>query len=336
MNYIRPINEFLDYNFQILNEDIYGRYATVYHLTRYENIIDSIYEYGFFDISPYGVYTYGLGLYAVTNLEDAKKDYVKYHGNFIVKFQISIENFLILDFDTFKISPLGRILNYTEYDFIFKQLDYYKIDYTHILNHPNPDINLTEKIINSKVYTSEISKILVEWINGIETLIDGILFTDVDYGQMVVCYRPNELAIPISYSDDNGETFVKSKQDLKYFKNVLNKRQIGSVESYKNQLSKYGILELIGDLTLDKIKIHYPWILKANISGAILSHEMGWSKYTHRQYKNIIWQGGDWYKGVWEDGNFLNGKWFGGNFKRGVFEGEWLDPKKPHPNNRKK
>lgn len=66
---------------------------------------------------------------------------------------------------------------------------------------------------------------------------------------------------------------------------------------------------LIDGLTIEQLSIEYPWILEAEISGAVLGlkdNNIAW-------YKGI-WECGRWFEGSWISGTWMSGDWYGGNW----------------------
>jgi len=79
-------------------------------------------------------------------------------------------------------------------------------------------------------------------------------------------------------------------------------------EASNPELKKYGIKELRDDLTLDKIKKSFPWLIKAKLRNATIGADAGL----------IQWYNGDWLDGTWEDGVFYNGNFIKGTWKDGT------------------
>ncbi len=198
----------------IITEDIYGRNAIVYHRTEIRNLADKLYTQGW----RFGdKQSYGPGLYATYNLK-SQEGYLmsaKY-GHVIVKFQVTIDNFLILDYDEFIKSPLGRTLDYTKENFIYTQLDYFKLDY---------NINELTVHIDKARFSSDIANFLFKTVPNLNKKFDGIIFTGMnDIGNIMVCYKPDDLLIPISYKVDDTDEWIAVEKNTNYFKNVFNKR----------------------------------------------------------------------------------------------------------------
>ena len=70
--------------------------------------------------------------------------------------------------------------------------------------------------------------------------------------------------------------------------------------------SKYRF-RLIDGLNIETISIRYPWILEAEVSGAVLGLD---------DSNNLLW-----YKGIWEAGRWFGGTWISGTWKYG----DWYD-----------
>lgn len=280
----------------IITEDIYGRNAIVYHRTNVSDLINRVFD-SEFKIGPRNMY--GPGFYATYDLEsqdlpNMKKNY----GNIVVKFQVTIDNFLILDYDEFIKSPLGRKLHYDKTNFIYKQLDYFKIEY----NKHDLDIIVQRKL------SENIAGYIRDNVDYFFKRIEGMIYTSSEVGKSIVCYKP-KLIIPISYREDDSSEFIKVDKNLNYLKKVFNNRS-----KEFNELSGYGIKELRDGLTISELQNDYPWLLKANIEDAVIGIN---------EYKFLIWYDGKWNGGTWEEGH-----WYGGTFSGGYwYSGHWHNGK---------
>jgi uncharacterized protein (DUF433 family) len=130
------------------------------------------------------------------------------------------------------------------------------------------------------------------------------------------------------------------KTDLKEINDMVIAHQFGEstksdiTEAVDKELKKYGIKELKDNLTLDKIKSDYPWILKAKIKDAILGEDSEGIKWYDGNWKKGTWKGGTWVEGDWENGTFEDGTFGGGVWYDGVWKdkatwigGTWEDGK---------
>jgi photosystem II stability/assembly factor-like uncharacterized protein len=103
----------------------------------------------------------------------------------------------------------------------------------------------------------------------------------------------------------------------------LNKRgkiaiELG-VENTKLEKGKFSLvnvdfdkyrMRLIDGLNIEIISVKYPWILEAEISGAVIGYD---------EQENL-----QWYKGIWEGGRWFGGTWISGTWKMGDwYEGTW-------------
>lgn len=102
----------------------------------------------------------------------------------------------------------------------------------------------------------------------------------------------------------------------------VNKRgQIAIELSPENTILKNGVFSLsnvdfskyrfrlIDGLNIETLSIGYPWILEAEISGAVLGLDMN----------GLVW-----YKGIWEGGRWFGGTWISGTWKYGDwYDGTW-------------
>lgn len=95
------------------------------------------------------------------------------------------------------------------------------------------------------------------------------------------------------------------------------------------ELAKYGIKELQGNLNLEKLKSDYPWVLKAKMKNAVLQIDGGKLTFNEGTWISGTWEDGYWIGGTWKDGTWLNGTfeqlgnrksiWENGTFKNGIF-----------------
>ena len=69
----------------------------------------------------------------------------------------------------------------------------------------------------------------------------------------------------------------------------------------------------VNNLTLEKVKMKYNWLLNAKVKDAIVGEDA----------RGLVWYFGDWYCGEWKDGT-----WYSGNFYDGVWDnGLWYSYK---------
>lgn len=76
---------------------------------------------------------------------------------------------------------------------------------------------------------------------------------------------------------------------------------------------------LIDGLNLEIISLSYPWILEAEISGAVIginSSELIWYKGT--------WECGRWFGGTWYSGVWMGGDWYGGTWNSNIIDDKIL------------
>ena len=95
-----------------------------------------------------------------------------------------------------------------------------------------------------------------------------------------------------------------------------------TIENLKISGSVYSLIDidydkyryrLIDGLNLEIITLSYPWILEAEISGAIIginSGELIWYKGT--------WECGRWFGGTWHSGVWMGGDWYGGTWNSNI------------------
>jgi hypothetical protein len=76
---------------------------------------------------------------------------------------------------------------------------------------------------------------------------------------------------------------------------------------------------LIDGLNLEIISLSYPWILEAEISGAVIginSSDLIWYKGT--------WECGRWFGGTWYSGVWMGGDWYGGTWNSNIIDDKIL------------
>lgn len=84
----------------------------------------------------------------------------------------------------------------------------------------------------------------------------------------------------------------------------------GKTFSLKNvDFTKYRY-RLIDGLTIETLSVSYPWILEAEISGAVMGIDING---TLVWYKGI-WEGGRWFGGTWISGTWKYGDWYAGTW----------------------
>jgi len=129
-------------------------------------------------------------------------------------------------------------------------------------------------------------------------------------------------------SDTGAVNFIKrdpffNYQPVDLIDIGVNKRGKMSIElAPENTLLRNGIFslsnvdfdkyrfKLIDGLNIETISIEYPWILEAEMSGAVLGLD---------QQNSLVW-----YKGIWEAGRWFGGTWISGTWKYGDwYDGTW-------------
>ena len=97
----------------------------------------------------------------------------------------------------------------------------------------------------------------------------------------------------------------KGKQSIEL--TIENLVLTGSTYSLKDVDFEKFRFRLVDGLNIDILNKSYPWILEAEISGAILgmsSNQLVWYKGT--------WECGRWFGGIWHSGVWMSGDWYGG------------------------
>lgn len=287
-------------NKEPLLEDIYSGKAIVYHRTNQTDLIKLIFKEGY---KPKPTSNYGMGMYATYDLKTQKNsDFgMKYmYGPIIVKIMInSIDNFLILDYSEFIKTNLFKKLKSTKKTFIIDQLKYFNFDFI----QPVEDFQYTKT-----KYSSEIFDKISFYFGGefkIKRFIDGVFFTSEDEGKNVVSYNTN-IIIPLSFSLDEGKTWIKEKKDKNYLKKVFSQYTDDIKIKYKKD---------------SKIK---HWIKDAKISDDAKFEVNDLENYDIKYNNKIYWINGTWYEGTWYDGYWQDGTWKKGTWKTGTWnKGLW-------------
>ena len=151
----------------------------------------------------------------------------------------------------------------------------------------------------------------------ITKITDYDFLTDIDYGTITTVgndigfvkytkqdpffnYAPVDL---IEYGvDKRGKQSVELSIENLVLTGVTYSLQNVDFEKYR--------FRLIDNLDLDTVVVNYPWLLEAEISGAVIG-----------LYENDFGKGITWYKGTWECG-----RWFGGTWHSGTWlGGDWYD-----------
>ena len=197
-----------------MTENIYGNNAIVYHRTRTSDLINGVYTEGF---KPGDGDMYGKGFYSTYDLKSQLGEGMRVtYGDVIVKFQVTIKNFFVFNYEEFVKTPNYKKLKSSKENFISDQIDYFKINY---------DKKYLGKYKDSK-YSSELALNMYENSN-LGKVVDGIIFTGSRDGNVLVCYVP-KIVIPTSFSLDEGKTFEKvTPKNMEYIKNVWKLKQSG-------------------------------------------------------------------------------------------------------------
>lgn len=218
----------------LLLEQVYGANAIVYHRTSIENLVELISKNGY----KFGVGdTYGEGLYATYDLESQLNFRMfNLYGKYIVKISVKVQDFLILDWDVFEKHPDFSSYDGADYfNFIDLQIERYSIPIEYHI-HPYDYTSITATSI-----LKNIGK------HNIQNFVNGMIFTGESDGRVMVIYHPERVAVPLSVSNDDGQTFVKviEIKNSKRFRNILRNRNI------KHDFSR----EVYLDLTLSTFDV---------------------------------------------------------------------------------
>lgn len=194
-------------------EKIYGNLASVYHRTSFSDLVNAVYTSGF---KPGEGDMYGKGFYGTYDLESQMgTDMLATYGNIIVKFSVSIENFIVFDYTEFVKSPNFKELKRKGYDcsnysFIYDQLDFFDMDYGELdVERRRPG------------FSSEIALWCYKNISQFNKKCEGIIFTGSRDGRVLVSYNTN-LIFPLSYSLDDGDTWESVEKNKDYLNKLVN------------------------------------------------------------------------------------------------------------------
>jgi len=276
--------------YSLLNEEVYGNLATVYHRTSYKNLIKSIYTKGF---KP-GVGTaYGKGFYATYDLESQEKDEMAVsYGDFVVKFVISTNNFFFFEYEEFAKSPLSRKLKSNKETFILDQMEHYKLSIT----KAGADINKLKKYNESWMFA--------DWFNSntdLKKKVKGIIYKSPRDGKTLLSYEAGGI-VPVAYKKDGEDDFTKVERDRTHFKKAT-----------KSKNTPFNIKQ--------RHAVSTEWIKKATIKNGDYEVDRNRVTWYNGTWVNGVWVDGDWEKGIWLNGTWLNGEWQKGQWHNGIWKG---------------
>ena len=185
----------------ILNEEIYGNIATVYHRSKTNSRdFKRIFEKRQWKSGSGAGNLYGFGLYTVFTLSDNSKSY----GNYLYKLHVKgIKNFYIFLPDIYN-KVWGTNKTYEE-----------------IIEEQNKRFD-----INVKKYTDFIHDGL-----KLHSKVAGIVFRGSHDGDVCLIFEPHNV-IPIKYSSNNGKTWKNISISNKYKSEAFNKA--GDIVNYLN------------------------------------------------------------------------------------------------------
>jgi hypothetical protein len=205
---------------QLLQEAIYGNMVTGFHRTKEEDIINEIYDTGF---RPGTGAFYGHGCYGTYEKEAQFKENMQGYGNYILKYAVPVQNFIIFDWDIFiKTLNYKRIqdklkktnTDVTKDNFIWLQCKLFpKYDLTKYkgVQETFKILDKESKSYDDIEYTSEIARLLYVEFPILPYYVDGLILTGASDGKVIVTFNTN-LIIPLGYYDDS-----KRKRPYKQF-----------------------------------------------------------------------------------------------------------------------
>lgn len=275
------------------SEDIYGNLATVYHRTKFSDLINAVYTSGF---KPGSGDMYGKGFYSTYELVSQERAQMKDYGKIVVKFSVKIKNFFIFDYSEFVKSPNFRTLKSTEENFILDQINYFGISMFKSFD-PQKSVRFSS---NSAFFIFKNSNIM--------KCVDGMIFTGEHDGKVLLAYNTG-LIIPLAYKVDGSDEFEKVERNKEYFKQAL--------------LKSLAPREKPEDL----IPTWFRTAKKSNETVSFDSNDLPvwkdgvWEEGT---WLNGTWHDGLWKSGVWKDGTWQEGFWRSGTWETGTwYNGSW-------------
>lgn len=281
--------------YKLLNEEVFGNMATVYHRTPYESLVSAVYTEGF---KPGDGDFYGKAFYGTYKLESQEEKKMKRYGNTVVKFAVPTHNFFFFDWSEYAKSPLSKELESSPSSFIKDQVKHYKLSYP-------ADRDEWAEFNATRFNTS--SKMAIRLYNNsnIANKVNGLVFTGENDGMVLVCYKTSTL-IPLAQKKDGEEVFTKVEKNKEYLK----KATVAKYTDVKKKDYKYNEFE---------------WVKNATTEGAV--YKIGKTKEFRDPvviWKRGTWKMGNWQTGIFENGTFENGTWLFGIFKGGHWKfGRW-------------
>ena len=144
--------------------------------------------------------------------------------------------------------------------------------------------------------------------------------TEIDYGQMPMIgidsgYVKYTKQDPfLNYEPvDLIELGVDAKGKMALELSIENLKLSNSVYSLINvDFEKYRF-RLIDDLNIEIVNLNYPWLLEAEVSGALI----GSGPFGIIWYKGT-WLCGRWFGGSWKSGAWMSGDWYGGDWNSNI------------------
>ena len=280
---------------QLLQEEIYGNMATVYHRTRYEDLVNAVYTEGF---KPGDGDFYGKAFYATYTLASQEEKKMKRYGDTVVKFAVPLNNFFFFDWSEYRKTQLAKELESSPISFIKDQVKHYGLSYP-------ADKDEWAEFNSIRFRTS--SKMAMRFCeySNIQRKVNGLVLIGENDGMVLVCYKTS-IIIPLAQKKDGESTFTKVEKNKEHFK--------------KATAAKY---------TDEKKKVHkyneFAWVVNAPKKDA--KYKIGRAKEFRDPvliWKSGTWAGGNWKNGIFEGGVFLTGKWEYGIFRGGTWKmGRW-------------
>ena len=150
----------------------------------------------------------------------------------------------------------------------------------------------------------------------ITKITDYDFVTDIDYGNSVLV--GNDIGYAKYVKQDPFFNYqpvdiidfgVNKKGKMSVELSIENIKLSGTTYSLINvDYEKYRF-RLVDGLNIETLSVTYPWILEAEISGAVigsLGGDLIWYKGT--------WECGRWFGGTWQSGVWMSGDWYGGTW----------------------
>lgn len=192
------------------NEDVYGNYATVFHRTKIDNIVNFMYTEGF---KPGDSCAYGKGFYSTYDLLSQDRPNMLSYGSIVLKVAVPLDKFVIFDWEPFLKTPLAKRQKVDKENFIQLQCARLNIVPTNSLFDWSTAVALLDR------FTSDCA-LYLKRMTDIEDKANGLVFTTRTDGRVLVSYN-TDILIPLAIRKDENAEFTKVSSDKKYLAKAL-------------------------------------------------------------------------------------------------------------------